>query len=106
MKKCIGIDPKAWLAAKTEAEKQALIDTTHITLTPEEQTARETEESKVQQEMAEAELLKYRELRASEYPKIGDQLDAIMKWAVNHADGELKAIADACMSVKAKYPKP
>lgn len=51
----------------------------------------------------------YRELRASEYPPIGDQLDAIMKWVATETEisvpAELKSIAMACMSVKAKYPK-
>lgn len=48
--------------------------------------------------------------RAKEYPPIGDQLDAIMKWIATENEitvpAELKSIAMKCMSVKAKYPKP
>lgn len=52
----------------------------------------------------------YRELRRLEYPPIGDQLDAIMKWVATENEltvpPELKSIAMKCMSVKAKFPKP
>lgn len=48
--------------------------------------------------------------RQVEYPDIGDQLDAIMKWLATENEfsvpAELKSIAMKCMSVKAKYPKP
>lgn len=51
-----------------------------------------------------------RQNRAEEYPPIGDQLDAIMKWLDTETEvsipAELKAVAMKCMSVKAKYPKP
>lgn len=52
----------------------------------------------------------YKQKRVSEYPEIGDQLDAIMKWVAGENEitvtPELKSIAMKCMSVKAKYPKP
>ena len=52
----------------------------------------------------------YIEARAKEYPNVGDQLDAIMKWVAGENEitvtPELKSIAMQCMSVKAKYPKP
>ena len=58
----------------------------------------------------EANKLSYKQLRAAEYPDIGDQLDAIMKWLSTEGEfaipKELKSIAMTCMSVKAKYPKP
>lgn len=48
--------------------------------------------------------------RAAEYPPIGDQLDAIMKWLATETEfnvpTELKSLAMKCMSVKAKHPKP
>lgn len=54
--------------------------------------------------------LTYTENRAAEYPPIGDQLDALMKWIATENEftvpDELKSIAMKCMSVKAKYPKP
>jgi hypothetical protein len=46
--------------------------------------------------------LEYRELRAKEYPPVTDYLDAVVK-------GDLvqqQAYIDACLAVKAKYPKP
>lgn len=48
--------------------------------------------------------------RREEYPPIGDQLDAIMKWLVTETEfkvpAELKSLAGKCMSVKSKYPMP
>jgi hypothetical protein len=48
--------------------------------------------------------------RAKEYPPIGDQLDAIMKWLATENEfsipEELKSIAMKCMSVKAQNPLP
>lgn len=59
---------------------------------------------------AKLESLEYQKLRAEEYPLIGDQLDAIMKWVAGEnkitVSDELKSIAMECMSVKAKHPKP
>lgn len=60
--------------------------------------------------IARKEKTKYRRQRAAEYPPIGDQLDALMKWLATEGEfnipDELKSIAMTCMSVKAKYPKP
>lgn len=53
--------------------------------------------------------LTYQENRTLQYPKIGDQLDAIMKWIASDnavaVTPELKAIANLCMEVKTKHPK-
>lgn len=49
--------------------------------------------------------------RRSEYPPIGDQLDALVKWfdALLKSGVELppetKAWVDQCLEVKSKYPK-
>jgi len=43
--------------------------------------------------------------RVSEYPPVGDQLDALMKFALGDSS-ELTAIAKKCDGVKKKYPKP
>ncbi len=52
----------------------------------------------------------YDQKRRDEYPDIGEQLDAIMKWVAGEneitATPELKSIAMSCMAVKSKYPKP
>lgn len=44
----------------------------------------------------------YRKLRAAEYPPIEDYIDGIVK-----GDAEqVQVYIDACLAVKAKYPKP
>lgn len=49
-----------------------------------------------------------RRKRAAEYPSIGDQLDALMKWLSTETEfgipAELKSLACKCMAVKSKYP--
>lgn len=44
---------------------------------------------------------KYKELRATEYPPMADYLDAIVKGDT----AQQQAYIDACLAVKAKYPK-
>lgn len=43
----------------------------------------------------------YKDKRASEYPSIGDQLDAIWK-----GGEDMEAMRQQILAVKAKYPKP
>lgn len=49
----------------------------------------------------------YKEARAEEYPALGDQLDALMKYfaAQESIPPELQEWVDACLAVKDKYPK-
>ena len=47
----------------------------------------------------------YAMLRKSEYPSIGDQLDALFK-ARNGDTSDLDAIDDLITEIKEKYPKP
>lgn len=63
----------------------------------------------VTREMTDAELAArqatvpdYREQRAAEYPPMTDYLDGIVKGD----QAQVQAYIDACLSVKAKYPKP
>lgn len=44
----------------------------------------------------------YRDLRALEYPPAADYLDGIVKGDA----AQVQAYIDACLAVKAKYPKP
>jgi hypothetical protein len=44
----------------------------------------------------------YAELRAAEYPDYRDYLDGIVKGD----QAQVQAYIDACLAVKAKYPKP
>jgi hypothetical protein len=43
----------------------------------------------------------YKELRAKEYPSITDYLDGVVKGDQK----QIQAYIDACLAVKAKYPK-
>lgn len=43
----------------------------------------------------------YQELRAAEYPRVADGLDAVIK-----GGQALEDYRAACLAVKAKYPKP
>lgn len=46
--------------------------------------------------------LRYQRLRAKEYPPITDYLDAVVKGDLE----QQQSYIDACLAVKAKYPKP
>ena len=46
--------------------------------------------------------LEYQKQRAAEYPPMTDYLDGIVKGD----QGQVQAYVDACLAVKAKYPKP
>ena len=54
----------------------------------------------------------YREARRAEYPDIGDQLDAIMKYFASLPEFpyelpiDVQRMVEQCQAVKAKYPKP
>lgn len=55
--------------------------------------------SVIKQEVADKQ---YQRKRAAEYPPITDYLDAVVK---NDTE-QMQAYIDACLAVKAKYPKP
>ena len=46
--------------------------------------------------------LSYTELRAAEYPDFREYLDGVVKGD----QAQIQAYIDACLAVKAKYPKP
>ena len=46
--------------------------------------------------------LAYQQLRAAKYPPMSDYLDGIVKGDSN----QVQAYINACLAVKAKYPKP
>jgi len=50
--------------------------------------------------------LGYEALRRSEYPPIGDQLDALWKWLEPPEGTEAHEIRERWLAVKAAYPKP
>lgn len=121
MKRVVAI-PLKYLAPGTNAvredltpeEKADAAQYGEFPLTEEEIAARQAEAEQAEAEAAayraEMQATEYRRLRAAEYPPIGDQLDAIMKWLATETEfgipAELKSLAMTCMSVKSKYPKP
>jgi len=62
----------------------------------------EDELNQFHNQVAQYDAVKYKDQRKSEYPNFEDYLDAIVK----NDDIQLKAYIDACLAVKAKYPKP
>lgn len=44
----------------------------------------------------------YKDLRAKEYPNIIEYIDGVVK----NDQAQIQAYIDACLAVKAKYPKP
>ena len=66
--------------------------------TPEEIAQRELDEL----EHLELAKTQYKRDRASEYPPMADYIDGIVK----NDQAQIQAYIDACLAVKAKYPKP
>lgn len=64
------------------------------------------EEAEWERELAERQALQaaneYKEKRALEYPDFKDYLDGVVKGD----QAQIQAYIDACLAVKAKYPKP
>ena len=64
------------------------------------------EEAEWERELAERQAFqatnKYKENRAAEYPDFKDYLDGVVKGD----QAQIQAYIDACLAVKAKYPKP
>lgn len=73
-----------------------------IPYTAEEEAQRDAEEA--QWEIEKAELIKfaYQTKRAREYPSINDYIDGIVKGD----QAQVQTYIDACLAVKAKFPKP
>lgn len=74
----------------------------NIPFTAEEEAARDAEEAAYEIEQAEFAKTQYQRDRAKEYPPITDYIDGIVK----SDQAQVQAYIDACLAVKAKYPKP
>ena len=72
-----------------------------VDMTPEEIEARKAEEVEYEKVKIKKDKVRYRFERATNYPAIGDQLDALY-----HAGVFPKEMADKIKAVKADYPKP
>lgn len=71
-------------------------------LTAEEEAELDAKETAYLAELAEVTRTQYQRDRASEYPPITDYIDGIVK----SDQAQVQAYIDACLAVKAKYPKP
>ena len=74
----------------------------NIPFTAEEEAERDEEEARWAAEQAERAKTKYQRDRAAEYPPMADYIDGIVKGD----QAQVQAYIDACLAVKAKYPKP
>lgn len=81
----------------TNLENGVLIDATSED-TPEMASARIARAA----EQAEFARVQYQRDRAAEYPSINDYIDGIVKGD----QAQVQAYIEACLAVKAKYPKP
>jgi hypothetical protein len=77
---------------------QKMIDGVLVPLTAAEEAACVAAQAVVAAEAAVA----YKAQRAAEYPPVADYLDGIVKGD----QAQVQAYVDACLAVKAKYPKP
>lgn len=74
----------------------------NVPFTAEEEAARDVEEAQAAAEQVELAKTAYQGQRSLEYPPIADYLDGIVKGDT----AQVQAYVDACLAVKAKYPKP
>lgn len=73
-----------------------------VALTPEEIAERQASDAAHTAKQAELAKTQYQRDRAAEYPPITDYIDGIVKGD----QAQVQAYIDACLAVKAKYPKP
>ena len=73
-----------------------------VQFTAEEEVYQDAQDARNQIELAERAKTKYQRDRADEYPPMANYLDGIVKGD----QAQVQAYIDACLAVKAKYPKP
>jgi len=71
-------------------------------LTAEEEAELDAKETAYLTELAELAKIQYQRDRAFEYPPITDYIDGVVKGD----QAQIQTYIDACLAVKAKYPKP
>ena len=74
----------------------------NVPFTAEEEAQRDAEEAQAAAEQVELAKTAYQVQRSLEYPPMADYLDGIVKGDT----AQVQAYVDACLAVKAKYPKP
>ena len=74
----------------------------NIPFTSEEELEWDAMEAAAAVQRAEEQRTKYQRDRAAEYPSITEYIDGVVKGD----QAQIQAYIDACLAVKAKYPKP
>jgi uncharacterized protein (UPF0297 family) len=74
----------------------------NIPFTAEEEAEWDARESTIATEIVELAKTQYQRNRAAEYPSINNYIDGVVKGD----QAQIQAYIDACLAVKAKYPKP
>ena len=74
----------------------------NIPFTAEEEVQWAAEQALAVAAVTAAEAIAYKAKRAAEYPSMADYLDGIVKGDT----AQVQTYIDACLAVKAKYPKP
>jgi hypothetical protein len=74
----------------------------NIQFTAEEEAQRDVEEAQALAKETELAKTQYQRDRAAEYPPITNYIDGVVKGDQT----QIQAYIDACLAVKAKYPKP
>ena len=73
-----------------------------VPFTPQEEAEWDAQEAENAAEQAALAATEYQRQRAAEYPPMADYIDGIVKGD----QAQVQAYIDACLAVKAKYPKP
>lgn len=73
-----------------------------LPFTAEEEAQADLDEARMAAQRAAFAQTKYQRDRAAEYPPITDYIDGVVK----SDQAQVQAYIDACLAVKAKYPKP
>ena len=81
---------------------QKMIDGSLTPLTAEEEAVHAAAQAASAAAVAAEAAVAYKAQRAAEYPPVADYLDGIVK----SDQAQVQAYVDACLAVKAKYPKP
>jgi len=74
----------------------------NIPFAAEEEAQRDAEEAQALAKEIELAKTQYQRDRAAEYPSINNYIDGVVKGD----QAQIQAYIDACLAVKAKYPKP
>lgn len=92
----------AWLILEEKNMRYHTTSAGNVPFTPEEEAERDAEEALFLEKRVALAAVEYRRQRAAEYPPMADYVDGIVKGD----QAQVQAYVNACLAVKAKYPKP